>query len=224
MMRRVAAGLLAAVSFSAFAEEVVPTQADSTASALATLYGTSISMRLDEVENMGIEVNRNAFVKALGEILSGGSTGFDMQGADNYMREVSMRTPRIKPEYKAAQDAFLAAQEKREGVVKTPSGLLFEVISEGEGAMPQATDRVEVKYTGRLSDGKEFDSSRGNSVTFGVSQLIPGFTEGLKMMKPGGKYRLIIPSDLGYGDRGAGREIAPGAALDFEVELVSILK
>ncbi|MDE6557251.1 MAG: FKBP-type peptidyl-prolyl cis-trans isomerase, partial [Duncaniella sp.] len=103
-----------------------------------------------------------------------------------------------------------------------PSGLVFQVITEGEGAMPQSGERVKVNYTGRLSDGTVFDQTDA-PVTFDVDRLVPGFTEGLKMMRPGGTYRLVIPASLGYGDTGAAGVIPPGAALDFTVELVEVV-
>ena len=103
----------------------------------------------------------------------------------------------------------------------TPSGLVFQVLTEGEGPMPADGDTVSVLYTGRLSDGSEFDST-DKPVDLSVSGVVPGMSEGLKMMKPGGRYRLVIPSDLGYGNRGIRGVIPGGAALDFTVELVGI--
>lgn len=103
-----------------------------------------------------------------------------------------------------------------------PSGLLFEIITEGEGPHPADTDIVKVTYTGRLSDGTVFDSS-DRPVQFPVNRLVPGFTEGLKLMKPGGEYRIFIQPALGYGDKGASGIIPPGAVLDFTVKLLEIL-
>ncbi|MCM1110083.1 MAG: FKBP-type peptidyl-prolyl cis-trans isomerase [Clostridium sp.] len=185
--------------------------------------GNRIAMQIADIESMGIGIDRQAFVAALAEALRGEPTGLTVDQANNYMQRRVDAGPQIDPEYAASQQQFLESQARREGVVKTPSGLLFEVVTEGEGESPTASDRVRVNYTGRLADGTQFDSSNGNPVTFGVSQLIPGFTEGLKMMKPGGTYRLFIPADLGYGNRGAGSEIPGGAALEFTVELVEIL-
>ena len=111
-----------------------------------------------------------------------------------------------------------------EDVQTTESGLQYIVIEPGEGDNPVAADSVEVHYEGRLIDGSVFDSSieRGQTVTFGLTQVIPGWTEGLQLMKPGGKLKLIIPPELGYGAGGAGQMIGPNATLVFDVELISI--
>lgn len=124
----------------------------------------------------------------------------------------------------AAASAYLEENKAREGVVVTESGLQYEVLEAGEGAKPGPEDTVEVHYRGTLVDGTEFDSSygRGQTVTFGVGQVIPGWTEALQLMAVGSKYRLVIPPELGYGAGGAGQMIGPNAALIFEVELVSI--
>jgi FKBP-type peptidyl-prolyl cis-trans isomerase len=123
-----------------------------------------------------------------------------------------------------ASAAFLKENEAREGVVITESGLQYEVLEAGEGASPGPDDTVEVHYRGTLVDGTEFDSSygRGETVTFGVGQVIAGWTEALQLMKVGSKYKLAIPAELGYGAGGAGQMIGPNSALVFEVELVSI--
>ncbi|HBM84140.1 MAG TPA: hypothetical protein DD459_10765 [Halieaceae bacterium] len=124
----------------------------------------------------------------------------------------------------AASEAFLAENATREGVVVTESGLQYEVIEAGEGASPNVEDTVEVHYRGTLVDGTEFDSSykRGETVSFGVGQVIAGWTEALQLMSPGAKWKLFIPADLAYGPGGAGNLIGPNAALVFEVELVSV--
>ena len=124
----------------------------------------------------------------------------------------------------AASAAFLADNGARDGVVTTESGLQYEVIEAGEGAMPGPADTVEVHYRGTTVDGTEFDSSygRGQTVTFGVGQVIAGWTEALQLMPVGSKYKLYIPSELAYGAGGAGQMIGPNAALIFDVELVSI--
>jgi FKBP-type peptidyl-prolyl cis-trans isomerase len=124
----------------------------------------------------------------------------------------------------AESEAFLTENATREGVVVTDSGLQYEVLEEGEGESPAATDTVEVHYTGTLVDGTEFDSShkRGQPVSFGVNQVIPGWTEALQLMSPGAKWKLYIPADLAYGPAGAGDMIGPNSALIFEVELLSV--
>jgi FKBP-type peptidyl-prolyl cis-trans isomerase len=120
--------------------------------------------------------------------------------------------------------AFLAENATREGVVVTDSGLQYEIIEAGDGPIPGPEDTVEVHYRGTLLDGTEFDSSygRGETVTFGVGQVIPGWTEALQLMPAGSKWKLVIPSELAYGAGGAGQVIGPNATLVFDVELLSI--
>lgn len=120
--------------------------------------------------------------------------------------------------------AFLAENKKKEGVKVLPSGLQYKVIKEGTGKMPKAEDVVTVNYRGTLIDGTEFDSSyrRGQPATFPVKGVIKGWTEALQLMKVGSKWQLFIPSDLAYGEQGAGRMIGPNATLIFDVELVGI--
>ena len=120
--------------------------------------------------------------------------------------------------------AFLFANGSKPGVVSTASGLQYQVLNEGSGASPKAADQVTVHYTGTLLDGTEFDSSvsRGEPVTFPLNGVIPGWTEGVQLMKVGGKTRFFIPPQLAYGERGAGSDIGPHATLVFEVELLSI--
>jgi len=126
---------------------------------------------------------------------------------------------------KAEGEAFLAKNKTEDGVVTTPSGLQYKVIKEGEGDHPTAQDVVEVHYTGKLIDGTVFDSSveRGEPIKFPLNGVIPGWTEGVQLMKPGAKYIFYIPSSLAYGDRGTG-PIPGGSTLIFEVELLSIEK
>ncbi len=119
---------------------------------------------------------------------------------------------------------FLAANKKKEGVVTLPSGLQYQIIKPGTGAMPAATDRVVTHYRGTLIDGTEFDSSyrRGQPATFPVGGVIGGWTEALQLMKVGGKWKLFVPPNLAYGRRGSGSKIGPNATLIFEVELLEI--
>lgn len=126
----------------------------------------------------------------------------------------------------AAGEAFLADNGKRVEVRTTPSGLQYEVLTEGDGPRPEANDQVEVHYTGKLIDGTVFDSSvdRGMPATFGVTQVIPGWVEALQLMKAGSKGRLFIPSNLAYGPNGApGSPIGPNATLVFDVELLKVI-
>jgi len=121
--------------------------------------------------------------------------------------------------------AFLEENSKRAGIVTLASGLQYEILSEGSGATPTASDSVKVHYHGTLIDGKVFDSSvnRGEPATFGVTQVISGWVEALQLMPVGSKWKLFIPSELAYGAQGAGQAIAPHTALIFEVELLEIM-
>jgi len=146
-----------------------------------------------------------------------------------------MRSAMMKKQQAAAADApknkeagkkFLAENKAKEGVVETASGLQYKVLKAGEGAKPNATNTVKVHYTGKLLDGTVFDSSvtRGEPATFVLNQVIPGWTEGVQLMNKGSKYQFWIPSELAYGEHGAGGTIPPSSTLSFEVELLDIVK
>ena len=134
----------------------------------------------------------------------------------------SIKSPAEKN--KAEGEAFLAKVKKEEGVKTTASGLAYKVLTEGTSPNPKATDQVTVHYTGKLIDGKVFDSSvkRGQPATFPLNRVIPGWSEGVQLMKKGGKSTLYLPSNLAYGERGAGGVIPPNATLVFEIELLEI--
>lgn len=117
-------------------------------------------------------------------------------------------------------DAFLAGNAKKEDVKTTASGLQYRVLKEGTGRSPTAQDKVTVNYRGTLISGKEFDSSEG--ITFPLNRVIPGWTEGLQLMTEGAEYRLFVPSELAYGERGAGSVIGPNETLIFDVELLEV--
>ena len=126
---------------------------------------------------------------------------------------------------KAAGESFLAENAEKEGVVVLPSGLQYQVLKEGNGKKPSATDQVKCHYEGTLIDGTIFDSSyqRNEPATFGLNQVIAGWTEGVQLMSEGAKYRFFITYNLAYGERGAGAQIPPFAALVFDVELLKVL-
>jgi FKBP-type peptidyl-prolyl cis-trans isomerase FklB len=122
-------------------------------------------------------------------------------------------------------EAFLAENKKKEGIKTLASGLQYKIIKQGTGNIPKATDKVTTHYQGTLIDSTEFDSSykRGEPATFPVSGVIPGWTEALQLMKVGSKWQLFVPSNLAYGERGAGTKIGPNAVLMFTIELLSVI-
>jgi FKBP-type peptidyl-prolyl cis-trans isomerase len=128
-------------------------------------------------------------------------------------------------ENKAAGLAFLAENGQKDNIITTDSGLQYEILTEGEGKSPSATDQVSVHYQGTTLDGNEFDSSykRGEPATFPLNRVISGWTEGVQLMKEGSKFRFFISSELAYGAQGAGADIPANATLIFEVELIKIL-
>jgi FKBP-type peptidyl-prolyl cis-trans isomerase len=145
----------------------------------------------------------------------------ERQQADAELERTSIAQSNLE-----AGRAYMEDMTSQEGVQVTEAGLQYIVEESGEGDNPVAADSVEVHYEGRLIDGTVFDSSfeRGQTVTFGLTQVIPGWTEGLQLMKPGGKFQFIIPPELGYGEGGAGQMIGPNATLVFDVELVAVFK
>ncbi|MDE6448546.1 MAG: FKBP-type peptidyl-prolyl cis-trans isomerase [Muribaculaceae bacterium] len=191
------------------------------------LQGMTVVERLAQMRELGFPIDRSTFIKALTEALEGGPTGFTPSSADRYLSDYMSRQyeRRLAADTLSteSQRAFLDREASRDGVIKTPQGLLFQVITEGEGDGPTLDDSVRVTYTGRLYNGEIFDESESD-VTFPVSGLVPGFTQGLLMMKPGGTYRIIIPSDLGYGPRGTAGVIPGNAALDFTITLHEVVR
>ena len=148
-----------------------------------------------------------------------------MQDFQKKLQEIANeQKKKVADENAKASADFLAENAKKDGIKVTESGLQYEVITEGDGASPKATDVVKVHYEGTLISGQIFDSSikRGEPVEFPLNQVIPGWTEGVQLMKVGSKYRFFIPSNLAYGEQGAGGMIAPNSALVFEVELLEI--
>lgn len=178
-----------------------------------------------------IQINQTAFNLGIKNGISGNdslisaeeTTRLMIQFQQEMMAKRDQKSTQETTFEKAKGAAFLEENKKRLGVKETASGLQYEVIKEGSGAHPSATDEVEVHYTGKLIDGTVFDSSveRGQTIKFPLNGVIPGWTEGVQLMQPGAKYIFYIPSDLAYGDRGTG-PIPGGATLIFEVELISI--
>jgi FKBP-type peptidyl-prolyl cis-trans isomerase FklB len=179
-----------------------------------------------------IEIDADIVARGIKDGISGGKlllseqevqeavAGFQMDMSAKQMELSKKRGEENKKE----GEAFLAANQKKEGVKTLPSGLQYKVIQAGSGNSPKLTDEVTAHYRGTLIDGTEFDSSyrRGKPETLPVSGVIPAWTEALQLMKVGSKWQLFVPSNLAYGERGAGRDIGPNAALIFEIELISI--
>ena len=172
------------------------------------------------------------FAQAVKDVISGGKTQMDIKEAQivasNFMAEVEEENKKKREEIgamlKLAGEQFLADNAKKPGVTVTASGLQYEVLTQGNGRKPKATDSVKCHYEGRLIDGTVFDSSyrRGTPATFGLNQVIAGWTEGVQLMQEGAKYRFYIPFNLAYGANGAGDSIPPYSALIFDVELIEI--
>ncbi len=171
------------------------------------------------------EINYELMNQGFDDVLKDQLTLLDQQQADMTIREQLQAFLRKKSQATIdAGEKFLEENRKREGVKVLSSGLQYEVITQGDGAVPTETSRVKVHYEGFLIDGKKFDSSRdrGEPITFGLNQVIKGWTEGVQLMPVGSRYKLYIPYTLGYGEQGAGANIPGGAALIFDVELLGI--
>lgn len=149
-----------------------------------------------------------------------------MAASDKYAKDQQERAKLAAAKAKQDGEAFMAKNKANADVMTLPDGIEFKVLQKGAGAIPSDTDNVKVNYVGALLDGTEFDNSykRGEALDIGVGSVIKGWTEVLKMMPVGSKWRVWIPSDLAYGDRGAGDAIPPGATLQFDIELVGINK
>lgn len=180
------------------------------------------------------DINSALLMRGLEDALGGQPTRLTQAQAgqvmQNYMQKQmavrSAEASKESAENKKAGAAFLTKNKAKAGVTTTASGLQYSIEKEGTGAKPTATDRVKVHYTGRLLNGKVFDSSveRGEPIVFGVTDVIKGWTEALQLMSVGSKWKLYIPAELAYGDRGAGADIKPGSTLVFDVELLDVIK
>lgn len=167
------------------------------------------------------------FVKGLKDVLDEAVPAISYDEAKQVINDYFMQLQKEKLEInKKAGEEFLSINKHRDGVVTLPSGLQYQVLKKGDGPRPTASDKVKCHYHGTLINGTVFDSSvqRGEPAVFGVSQVIPGWVEALQQMPVGSKWRLFIPSELAYGEHGAGEAIEPNSALVFDVELLDIVK
>ena len=200
---------------------------------------TKMSSTIDSVSyGLGVAIGNNLknsgfdslivelMSQALSDVFAGKAT-MKQEEADKIIQGYMMEKEKMKGEDNLKKgQAFLEANKSKDGVKTTASGLQYIVMKEGAGAKPTLNDKVTTHYHGTLIDGTVFDSSveRGQPASFPVSGVIPGWTEALQMMTVGSKYKLFVPANLGYGERGAGGKIGPNSVLIFEVELISIDK
>lgn len=218
--------VLLATQVSATENAVLKTQKDK----LSYTIGINVGKNMKQLP---AEIDSENFLKGFKDALSGAKPVLSEEEMRTVMtafqKEMAAKqTERMKvigEKNKKEGEAFLAANKKKEGVKTLKSGLQYKVIKEGTGKTPKATDKVSCQYQGTLIDSTEFDSSykRGEPATFPVNGVIPGWTEALQLMKVGSKWQLFVPSNLAYGEKGAGPLIGPNAVLIFTVELVSIL-
>lgn len=171
------------------------------------------------------DIDATRLAKGIDDVINDNELEISLDDA-NQMVQAYMKTQQAKQYESVIEEGekFLKENAQREEVTELESGLQYEVLQEGKGETPTASDRVTVHYTGKLLDGTVFDSSveRGEPATFGVTQVIKGWVEALQLMKPGARWRLYIPYHLAYGERGAGPKIGPYQTLIFEVELLKI--
>lgn len=221
-MKKTVISILAAVLFNGglFAQTPLKTALDSASYAFGMLVGKNLQRQ------MPADLNVDLVMKAMGSSLKNETQPFEPQTANEIFTAFSQKAQSAAGEKsKAEGKKFLEENKKREGVTVTASGLQYEVLKRGEGKeSPKATDQVKVHYHGTNIDGSVFDSSveRGEPISFGLNQVIAGWTEGVQLMHVGDKFKFFIPSELAYGERSPSPKIKPNATLIFEVELFEI--
>ncbi|MDE6287173.1 MAG: FKBP-type peptidyl-prolyl cis-trans isomerase [Muribaculaceae bacterium] len=200
-----------------------PAQVDSLSRAVASYVGPSIANLISNLAMLDANVDMDVFLAALNDAARGETPAFTVAEADAYIDKfVKERRPFIPDSLDlASEQAFVKAIGAEKGAVTLPSGLVLITEKAGSGDFPTDTTMVEMTYTGRFSNGYVFDSTE-EPVETEVGELVEGFSEGLKMMQPGGRYRLVIPASLAYGPQGVKGNIPGNAALDFTVELLAI--
>lgn len=189
-------------------------------------YALGLSIGNNFISSGIKNVDFESFLKGMQDVVNGAPAAISYEEAQQLLNEYfgKLQEERLDLNLKAGEE-FLAINKNRPGVVTLPSGLQYEILKEGNGPKPTATDQVKCHYHGTLIDGTVFDSSveRGQPATFGVNQVIPGWVEALQLMPVGSKWKLFIPSNLAYGKSGAGQTIEPNSALIFEVEILDIV-
>jgi FKBP-type peptidyl-prolyl cis-trans isomerase FklB len=229
MLRCLTAAVLCAFAFQASAHE--PTKLKPGKEQTSYSIGADLGRNL---QRLGVDIDPALILEGIKDALSGDHLHMsdeEINGAlqalqADIQRKQQAAANQAGEENKKVGEAFLAENKSKEGVVTLPSGLQYKILKAGDGPKPTANDKVECHYKGTLINGREFDSSykRGSPATFGVGQVIPGWQEALQLMPVGSKWQLFVPAGLAYGERGAGREIAPNSTLIFEVELLAIKK
>jgi len=188
-------------------------------------YAIGMSMAQNLRESGVSKMDIDSFVKAFKGVWNESNLELSSEEASNILKDYfTKQNGDMLSQNLETGKAFLEENKKKENVVTLPSGLQYEILIEGAGKKPKATDKVKCHYHGTLIDGTVFDSSveRGQPAVFGVNQVIQGWIEALQLMPVGSKWRLYLPSELAYGEHGAGRAIQPNSALIFEVELLGI--
>jgi FKBP-type peptidyl-prolyl cis-trans isomerase len=188
-------------------------------------YGLGVLVATNLKSQGGDSLDLEVLTAGIKDLFLGKPLKMDQHESMNVVQQYMQQAMEAKSAaLKKASEDFLAANKTKEGVKVTASGLQYKVLNAGTGKQPTASDNVTVHYKGMLVDGTVFDSSleRGEPATFGVGQVIQGWTEALQLMREGDKFMLVIPHELAYGERGAGADIPPYAALVFEVELIKV--
>ena len=218
MKKLLLATLITSISPYAFADVNLEDEKEKLSYSLGIMIGDRITKRYEDLDY-------DALMEGLRMAHEGKETAITPQEAQATLQQFDEKAATAASANAIAEgEKYQMENKAKDGVQVTESGLQYEVISEGDGPKPAATDTVSVHYVGTLLNGTEFDSSvaRGQPAEFPLNGVIPGWTEGLQLMNTGSKYRFVIPSALAYGERGAGANIGPGETLIFEVELLEI--